>query len=51
MRPEIDDKIIERLKAWAKKNEKVRRYWEIGEARAVYSVQDALSDLLKEAGF
>ena len=52
MRPEISDRNMDRLKEWARKHAgpRVERLGKRG-GKSYYSVDDALDDLLKEAGF
>ena len=50
MRPEISDAVIERLKNWVWKNRgNAQRVGSRG--KTYYTIEDAISDLLKEAGF
>lgn len=50
MRPEISDAVIERLKNWVRKNRGNRQL--VGSrGKTYYTIEDAISDLLKEAGF
>ena len=54
MRPEISDENIDRLREWAKKHGNVNSWREKMGHRGgnpVYTVDDALGDLLKEVGF
>ncbi len=52
MRPEIDERNIDRLREWAYGRGKTYRSEKIGKkAIKTYTVNDCLDDLLKEAGF
>lgn len=52
MRPEINERNIERLKAWASKNGRVvRDMGKKGYVNYRYTVDDALDELLKEVGY
>lgn len=55
MRPEIDKEIIERLRKWAREKTWHRELGDFGHfghrGKTYYGVQEALDDLLKEAGY
>ena len=53
MRPEISDRNMDRLKEWARKHAGPRRIERLGKrgGKSYYSMDDALGDLLTEAGF